>query len=160
MGSSPSSAPHPAQCSAVGTLMWKHRAQRTVATPEPQNEHRRAAPVMGAPQEGQWTSPDTRVSMIARYHSPTMFLDNAEKHRFELDVPGGAAFATYRRAPGVVTVLHTEVPEALQGRGIGSELARSILETIRERGEKVVPRCPFLSSFIERHPEYRNLVQG
>jgi predicted GNAT family acetyltransferase len=90
-----------------------------------------------------------------------MFLDNAEKQRFELGVlGGGVAFATYRRSPGVVTVLHTEVPEALQGRGIGSELARLILETIRERREKVVPRCPFLASFIERHPEYRDLVQG
>ena len=88
-----------------------------------------------------------------------MVTDNAAKNRFELEVPGGVAFATYRRAPGVVTILHTEVPQALSGRGVGSELARGLLEMIRTRGEKVVPRCKFLAAFIGKHPEYRDLVE-
>ena len=87
-----------------------------------------------------------------------MVIDNAERSRFELAVPGGVAFATYRRSPGVVTVIHTEVPEALSGHGVGSELARGLLDMIRSRGEKVVPRCPFIAGFIARHPEYDDLV--
>jgi predicted GNAT family acetyltransferase len=94
------------------------------------------------------------------YADPTiMFRDNTEKNRYELEVPGGVAFATYQKAPGVVTVLHTEVPEALSGKGLGSELARNLLDAIRERGEQVVPRCKFLAAFIGKHPEYRDLVR-
>ena len=87
-----------------------------------------------------------------------MVVDNAERHRFELAVPGGVAFSTYRRSPGLVTVIHTEVPEALSGHGVGSELARGVLDMIRSRGEKVVPRCPFIAAFIAKHPEYGDLV--
>lgn len=87
-----------------------------------------------------------------------MVVDNAERNRFELAVPGGVAFSTYRRSPGVVTVIHTEVPEALSGQGAGSELARGLLDMIRSRGEKVVPRCPFIAGFIAKHPEYADLV--
>ncbi len=87
-----------------------------------------------------------------------MVIDNAERNRFELAVPGGVAFATYRRSPGVVTVIHTEVPEALSGRGVGSELARGLLDMIRSRGEKVVPRCKFIAGFIAKHPEYSDIV--
>jgi predicted GNAT family acetyltransferase len=87
-----------------------------------------------------------------------MVTDNTAKNRFELEVPGGVAFATYRRAPGVVTVLHTEVPQALSGQGVGSELAKGLLDMIRGRGEKVVPRCKFLAGYIGKHPEYQDLV--
>jgi len=88
-----------------------------------------------------------------------MVVDNAGRGRFELAVPGGVAFATYRRSPGVVTVLHTEVPEALSGHGVGSALARGLLDIVRARGEKVVPRCPFLAAFMRKHPEYEDLVE-
>jgi uncharacterized protein len=87
-----------------------------------------------------------------------MVVDNAERSRFELAMPGGVAFATYRRSPGVVTVLHTEVPEALSHHGVGSELARGLLDVIRSRGERVIPRCKFVAGFIAKHPEYADLV--
>jgi predicted GNAT family acetyltransferase len=89
---------------------------------------------------------------------PSMVTDNVAEHRFELEVPGGVAFATYRLAPGVVTILHTEVPEALSGKGLGSELAKGLLDMIRARGEKVIPRCKFVAAFIGKHPEYQELV--
>lgn len=95
---------------------------------------------------------------VSRPTLPTMVKDNTAKNRFELETPGGLALATYRLAPGVVTVLHTEVPSAVGGKGFGSELARGLLETIRARGEKVVPRCPFLAAYIEKHPEFQDLV--
>jgi predicted GNAT family acetyltransferase len=94
-----------------------------------------------------------------RLRTSSMVTDDAAKQRFELEVPGGVAFATYRRAPGVVTILHTEVPQALSGKGLGSELAKGLLDLIRARGEKVIPRCKFIAAFIGKHAEYQELVE-
>jgi predicted GNAT family acetyltransferase len=84
--------------------------------------------------------------------------DNPEKHQFELVIEGHTALAAYRLKPGVITFTHTEVPEALGGRGIGSLLAQGALDQVRARGLKVVPRCPFIKSYIGKHPEYRDLL--
>lgn len=85
--------------------------------------------------------------------------DNTERHRFELDADGHVAFSNYKRADDVLTILHTEVPKALEGRGIGSALIRSVLDTARSQGLKVNPVCPFAKAYIERHPEYADLRQ-
>ena len=84
--------------------------------------------------------------------------DNAERHRFELELDGGTAYATYRRDGDVVVIPHTEVPAALNGHGYGSQLVRGALDLIRARGLKVRPLCPFVAAFIRRHAEYRDLV--
>jgi hypothetical protein len=84
--------------------------------------------------------------------------DNTERHRFELDADGHVAFSNYKRADGVLTILHTEVPQALEGRGIGSALIRGVLDIARSQGLKVVTICPFAKAYIERHPEYADLV--
>jgi hypothetical protein len=80
--------------------------------------------------------------------------DNIERHRFELDVGGHIAFSNYKRADGVLTILHTEVPKALEGRGIGSALIRGVLDTARSQRLKINPVCPFAKAYIQRHPEY------
>jgi len=85
--------------------------------------------------------------------------DNTEEHRYELDVDGEIATVYYRLAPGVITLVHTEVPEALGGRGIGSKLVRAVLEDVRARGLKVVPRCPFVTAWMGKHPEFNDLLQ-
>lgn len=85
--------------------------------------------------------------------------DNTERHRFELDADGHVAFSNYKRADGVLTILHTEVPKALEGRGIGSALIRGVLDTTRSQGLKVNPVCPFAKAYLERHPEYADLRQ-
>ena len=84
--------------------------------------------------------------------------DNTERHRFELDADGHIAFSNYKRADGVLTILHTEVPKALEGHGIGSALIRGVLDTARAQGLKVVPRCSFVAAFMGRHPEFNDLV--
>jgi predicted GNAT family acetyltransferase len=84
--------------------------------------------------------------------------DNTERNRFELDADGHIAFSNYKRADGVLTILHTEVPKALEGRGIGSVLIRGVLDTARSQGLKVITVCPFAKSYIERHPEYADLL--
>lgn len=88
---------------------------------------------------------------------PDTVRDNAERHRFELEVDGGTAFATYRRADGVLTVMHTEVPHALNGRGIGSTLVRGLLDIARAEGLKVRPLCSFVAAYMDRHPKYADL---
>ncbi|HEV8465464.1 MAG TPA: GNAT family N-acetyltransferase [Pseudolabrys sp.] len=85
--------------------------------------------------------------------------DNADRHRFELDADGHIAFSNYKRAEGVLTILHTEVPKALEGRGIGSALIRGVLDIARSQRLKVIAVCPFAKSYIERHPEYADLLQ-
>jgi len=83
--------------------------------------------------------------------------DNTARQRFEIDLDGHTAFATYQRADGVLTILHTEVPKELNGRGIGSKLARGMLDSARAQGLKVKPLCPFVASYMDKHPEYADL---
>jgi predicted GNAT family acetyltransferase len=85
--------------------------------------------------------------------------DNAARHRFELEVDGQLAYSNYRREGSVLTVLHTEVPKALGGRGIGSALARGLLDIARVQGLTVKPLCPFVKAYIDKHPEYADLLR-
>lgn len=85
--------------------------------------------------------------------------DNTERRRFELDAGGHIAFSEYSRDGGVLTVMHTEVPPVLNGKGIGSALVRGLLDIARAQGLKVVPKCPFVSGYIDKHPEYADLRQ-
>lgn len=86
--------------------------------------------------------------------------DHSDARRFELAVDDAIAFVDYRRAGDVLVLTHAEVPPRLEGRGVGSRLVRAVLEHVRARGERVVPRCPFVARYIERHPEYRDLLAG
>jgi uncharacterized protein len=86
--------------------------------------------------------------------------DNPARNRFELELDGDVAFASYQPSDGELTIFHTEVPLRLRERGIGSRLVEGVLEEARRRGHKVVPMCSFVRSFIDRHPEYRDLVQA
>ena len=84
--------------------------------------------------------------------------DNAARRRYEMDVEGHTAFVTYETEPGRITLVHTEVPRALSGRGIGSALARGVLDDIRRRGLRVVPRCEFMAGYVGRNPAYADLI--
>lgn len=84
-------------------------------------------------------------------------VDNSTKSRFELAVPGGTAFANYRREGDVVTVQHTEVPKALEGQGFGSALVKGLLEHARAQGLKVHPLCPFVVAYMRRHPDFEDV---
>jgi predicted GNAT family acetyltransferase len=84
--------------------------------------------------------------------------DHVAASRFELAFGDAVAFVSYRRTGRVLALTHAEVPPRLGGRGVGSALVRAVLELVRARGERVVPRCPFVAAFIDKHPEYRDLV--
>ena len=68
----------------------------------------------------------------------------------------GSAF--YRIVEGRVVVTHTEVKDEYEGQGVGTAIARTLLDQIRANGQQIVPLCPFFAGFIERHPEYADLV--
>ena len=90
---------------------------------------------------------------------PDAVIDNEAQHRFEIGDGDDIAVANYHLAPGVITFTHTEVPEALQGRGIASRLIRGALEAAQAKGLKVVSRCSFVSAYLARHPEFNDLVR-
>lgn len=85
-------------------------------------------------------------------------IDNAAKHRFELAVGGVTAVAAYRIEGDTISFTHTVVPEEIEGQGVGSRLIRAALDQVRERGLRVVPLCYFVKGYIERHPEYQDLL--
>ena len=85
--------------------------------------------------------------------------DNEARSRFELALDGGdTAFIDYYRIGEVRVLTHAEVPHALRGRGIGARLAAGTLDLIRTRGGQAAPRCSFLAVFMQRHPEYHDLL--
>ena len=84
--------------------------------------------------------------------------NNEAEHRYELEVDGQMAIAEYRLRPGRISFTHTEVPNALEGRGIGTRLVKAALDDARARGLKVVPICPFVKHYIDTHPEERDLL--
>jgi predicted GNAT family acetyltransferase len=89
----------------------------------------------------------------------TVVRHNAEEHRYEAHVgPALAGWSEYHEQPGLVTVLHTEVDPEYEGKGLGSQLVRGMLEDIRSRGLRVLPVCPFVGSYLQRHPEFAELV--
>jgi predicted GNAT family acetyltransferase len=84
--------------------------------------------------------------------------DNTALSRFELDAGGVTAFVNYRLADGAIALLHTETPPQARGQGIASRLVEGVLEAVRARGLKVIPRCPFVRAYIAAHPEFRDLL--
>ncbi len=85
--------------------------------------------------------------------------DNPDARRFEARLGGKVAgFVQYRAMPDEIVFIHTEVDPAFEGRGVGSVLAAGVLDAARQRGLGVVPRCPFIARYIQRHPDYADLV--
>jgi len=78
--------------------------------------------------------------------------------RFELERDGHIAYLDYKLGGGVLELMHTEVPQAMRGTGIGSEIVHTALEFARRDNLRVDVVCPFVAEYIERHPEYADLV--
>jgi predicted GNAT family acetyltransferase len=86
--------------------------------------------------------------------------NNPAHQRYELDVDGHIAATYYKIADGVITFIHTEVPPELGGKGIGSRLIKGALDQVRADGLKVIAECPFVRAYIEKHPEYADLLKS
>jgi predicted GNAT family acetyltransferase len=85
--------------------------------------------------------------------------DDREQSRFEVFVDEvRAGFTDYHSQPGLITLLDTEIDPAFEGRGIGTRFVAGVLDEIRARDARVLPICPFVRAFLQRHPEYADLV--
>lgn len=84
--------------------------------------------------------------------------NNTEESQYETTIEGQKAVAAYALEGDRITFTHTEVPPPLEGRGIASKLVTAALNDCRDRNLRVVPQCAYVAAYIERHPEYRDLV--
>jgi uncharacterized protein len=85
--------------------------------------------------------------------------DNPDASRYEMHVGGElAGVILYRLQDETISLLHTEIEEAFQGAHLAGHLARYALDDARERGLAVLPFCPYVGSWIKKHPEYSDLV--
>ncbi len=85
-------------------------------------------------------------------------IDNTAGSRFELEVDGEAARLDYRRRADRLVLVHTEVPGALEGHGIGGKLVQAAVDRAIRDGLTVVPLCPFARKWLERHPDATSIV--
>lgn len=85
--------------------------------------------------------------------------NNTRSHRFELEIDDEVAKAWYRQQGNIVTFTHTDVPDSLSGRGVGSRLAKGALEQVRAAGNKVIALCPFIAAYLRKHEdEYEDIM--
>ena len=85
--------------------------------------------------------------------------DNHALHRYEITADGElAGFTVYELRPEIIAFMHTEVDDAWAGHGLASILVRCTLDDVRSRGLAVLPYCPFVRSWLERHDDYVDLV--
>lgn len=88
-------------------------------------------------------------------------INNLAMKRYELPIGEDAIAVTYYGLEdGRVVLLHTEVPSAFAGQGIGKRLAHAVFETLRNDGKRVIAKCPFMASYAARHPEYGAMLDG
>jgi uncharacterized protein len=85
--------------------------------------------------------------------------DNRELQRYEAIVDGKLAGSiSYREREDELVLIHTQVEKEFEGHGIGSRLVAATLDDIRARGLRMRPFCPFVRAYLERHPEYDDLI--
>jgi hypothetical protein len=90
--------------------------------------------------------------------SPAPVERNDAERQYELSVDGHLAMLQYRLVGRRLVLVHTEVPEELEGQGIGGELVRAAIDDAEARQLTVVPLCPFARGWLERHPDVASRV--
>lgn len=83
---------------------------------------------------------------------------NEATSQFELNTPEGLALIAYEMEGNKMSILHTEVPEALEGRGLASDLAKFALDYARQKQLKVKVYCEFVQVYLKKHPQYQDLI--
>jgi uncharacterized protein len=90
--------------------------------------------------------------------SEPQIVDNTALHRFELRENGETAFLLYSRTEDSISLIHTEVPHVMRGRGLGSKLVGGALRLIQPQKLTVIPSCPFVVQYLKNHPQYNSIV--
>ena len=84
---------------------------------------------------------------------------NEDKKRFEMVVENHTAFVEYILTnDNVMFLTHTEVPKSLEGKGVGGSIVKKALDYIKENNHTLAPLCPFVASYVRKHPEYKALL--
>jgi len=86
-------------------------------------------------------------------------VNNKQNLRYEIDLGDEKGYLEYRWHKGELALMHTFVPEKFEGKGIAGLLAKTALEYAKDEGLKILVYCPFVSSYIKRHPEYEVLKE-
>ncbi|HEY2344966.1 MAG TPA: GNAT family N-acetyltransferase [Xanthomonadaceae bacterium] len=89
-----------------------------------------------------------------------VIIDNTQRQRLEVEVDGHPSVLEYRIEGATLVIRHTEVPEALAGRGIASALMKHAVDMARANAMQVEPRCAYAASWLRRHPDQADLVVG
>jgi predicted GNAT family acetyltransferase len=84
---------------------------------------------------------------------------NREEDRFEIDTDGGPAFVAYIIDGDEITFTHTAVPKEAEGKGIAGKLVAAAMAYARESKLRVIPKCPYVGSWLERHHEYDDILR-
>ncbi len=86
-----------------------------------------------------------------------LVLDSIKK-RYYILIDNYMAYVQYKEDGHVLTLTHTYVPDDLRGQGVGKILMEALLGKLQAEGRKIVPQCPFIDTYIKRHPKYKDLV--
>ncbi|RAJ05299.1 hypothetical protein LX64_02456 [Chitinophaga skermanii] len=84
--------------------------------------------------------------------------DNELAHQFEMKVNGQIAKIEYMMSGERMFLTHTEVPVSLEGQGVAAHMVEKVLQIIDERKLKLVPLCPYVASYLRKHPEWKRLL--
>ncbi|HKJ42803.1 MAG TPA: GNAT family N-acetyltransferase [Sunxiuqinia sp.] len=85
-------------------------------------------------------------------------VNNELAYRYEVHIDGYLAKIDYQKNGGQIFLNHTEVPIELEGKGIGSKLVTLVLNDIDQQGLKLIPFCPFVKKYIQKHPEWKRIL--
>jgi len=109
------------------------------------------------PDGGQGDEHTIRGAQAAEA-TPDAVRHDAAARRYLLEIEGHTAFAEYRRVGEAVMFTHTEVPPALEGRGVGGALVAGAIDRVRRDGRQIIPLCPFVLAYMRRHPDTHDLL--
>jgi predicted GNAT family acetyltransferase len=84
--------------------------------------------------------------------------NNLEEKEYQAEVDGHTARMEYILANNKIYLTHTEVPRALEGKGVASSMVKQVFAEIEDKKLQLVPLCPFVATYIKRHPEWSKLV--
>ena len=101
-----------------------------------------------------------KIAHVTHEHdSDPLIRDDPDHHRYVLEIDGEVVgLAVYHIRGGRYFFVHTEIQPGHDGEGLGSLLARTALDDVRAKGEKIVPICPFIATWIKRHPDYAEMI--
>jgi len=95
---------------------------------------------------------------MADQYQEIPLVNNEKDHRFEISVDGTVSFIEYKKYPHAVALLHTEVPPAMEGKGIAAALVLKTFNYMEENHLKIISLCPYVTMYLKRHPEWNRIV--